>query len=571
MARKKKRKIKIEIPRKASFYEMPMLKLAAIVFIISLSIRILLDLIFFLRYGWHASNVPEVWYYLGVAKGIFDLKSMDPTLWILRALGMILTEQILFYGVILTAGILSSLTSVSIFFLGNELDSKKTGFYAGILYATMLQPLGLSVVSFTHNLVQLPIIVLSILIVIQISKAEGIQKLLNLSLLTVLIILGWQVNPLITIAIDVAILFLGLQLFNFLGKKKKIDRQRIYPYYLALLTLAILVLRIGFLPEIFKQVFQTMPQGRLGSIDIIPISLGSLWIRYNFLIIFIPLGLLSSFRKRNITVYSLFLIGFIISTLVDRGSRVLDLGVSFLAAYSFSNWKNKDAKKLDLGLFLFLALIMYFIRLSLFLNLFFLLMGTSLYLLVKSEKQSNEFPSIFLSLVIIGGAITLNWSVSPNFIKETATTDAEYRGLEYLRGMVTGEEMIYTNWVNGYFVEVVSGLKPASSPRKIDTEIYKALWMPDDKSAEKFRQKHIEYILVSTRDFEIIGVDLNQDLVTYKVSKGIIYKPNSNRLSILRETSLYKMIYQDEELKNFEKVYEEEDKTGLIVKIYRVK
>lgn len=550
---------------------MPIVRLVAIVFIISLSVRILLDLTFFLRYGWHASNVIEVWFYYGVAKGIFVLKSLDPTLWLLRVVGYILPEKFLFYGVVLTAGILSAVTAVIISLLGTELDSKKTGFFAGVLYATLVQPIGLSVVSFTHDLVQLPIIALCILLLIRATKTPDVrERLLNSALFAALLYLGWHINQLITIALDVAILFLGLKLFYYLGEKRSIDRKRIFLYYFVVVTLGILALRLTLLPDVFNEVFGRMTQGRTGSIDVAPISAGSLWIRYNFLLLLMPLGLIYTYRRRDITSYSLFLLGLVISTLVDRGARIADLGVCLLAARAFTQWESKDEKELALGFLLVVPLALSFLDFSLFLNIFFMIISISLYLLLKSERQRTQFPSIFLALIIIAGAITFNGIASPEFIRESATTDSEYRALDHLKGVSKGDGRIHINWVYGYFAGAVSGVRPASSPGRINREIFKTGWQTEEISAEKFREEGIEYVMVTTRDFEITGEDPIRDIASFKISRGIIFKPKSARISSLKETTIYKMLYDEGGLNNFEKIYEEEDRTGLVVKIYKV-
>lgn len=550
---------------------MPIVRLVAIVFIISLSVRILLDLTFFLRYGWHASNVIEVWFYYGVAKGIFVLKSLDPTLWLLRVVGYILPEKFLFYGVVLTAGILSAVTAVIISLLGTELDSKKTGFFAGVLYATLVQPIGLSVVSFTHDLVQLPIIALCILLLIRATKTPDVrERLLNSALFAALLYLGWHINQLITIALDVAILFLGLKLFYYLGEKRSIDRKRIFLYYFVVVTLGILALRLTLLPDVFNEVFGGMTQGRTGSIDVAPISAGSLWIRYNFLLLLMPLGLIYTYRRRDITSYSLFLLGLVISTLVDRGARIADLGVCLLAARAFTQWESKDEKELALGFLLVVPLALSFLDFSLFLNIFFMIISISLYFLLKSERQRTQFPSIFLALIIIAGAVTFNGIASPEFIRESATTDSEYRALDHLKGVQKGEARIHINWVYGYFAGAVSGVRPASSPGRINREIFKTGWQTEEISAEKFREEGIEYVMVTTRDFEITGEDPIRDIASFKISRGIIFKPKSARISSLKETTIYKMLYDEGGLNNFEKIYEEEDRTGLVVKIYKV-
>lgn len=58
-------------------------------FLFAFSARLLVTVIFFLRWGAHAVSGIELWYYYGVAGGAFDLYSVwDPSWWLLRVLGV---------------------------------------------------------------------------------------------------------------------------------------------------------------------------------------------------------------------------------------------------------------------------------------------------------------------------------------------------------------------------------------------------------------------------------------------------------------------------------------------------
>ncbi|MFQ5771038.1 MAG: hypothetical protein ACE5HX_10915, partial [bacterium] len=132
-------------------------RIALIIFIISIFSRVTLNLVFFGRYGNHAVNSLETWYYYGFAKGIFDgLMPLDPTAYILKFVGWIFPNGLLIY-IIMTAGIiLTSFTAVLIFLLAKEFHDKKTGFIAGVIYAFAVVPLILNTASFTHDHVQMP-------------------------------------------------------------------------------------------------------------------------------------------------------------------------------------------------------------------------------------------------------------------------------------------------------------------------------------------------------------------------------------------------------------------------------
>ena len=66
----------------------PLWQLMSFIFLVSLSERLIVMLVFFSRWGFHTVSGIELWFYYGVAKGTFSLYSVwDPTWWILRFLG----------------------------------------------------------------------------------------------------------------------------------------------------------------------------------------------------------------------------------------------------------------------------------------------------------------------------------------------------------------------------------------------------------------------------------------------------------------------------------------------------
>ena len=144
-----------------------------VVFLVSLVVRLLLDLFFQLRFGVYAANHLEVWFYVGVLEG-FKLPAggvYDPTVWFLRLVGLLFPGGLAFYGVLLSAAFLSSLTAYLVYVLVRELYDVRSGFVAGLVYGGMVEPLGLSMSGFTHDHLQLALMVASMVFAVKAVKS----------------------------------------------------------------------------------------------------------------------------------------------------------------------------------------------------------------------------------------------------------------------------------------------------------------------------------------------------------------------------------------------------------------
>lgn len=77
------------------------------------------------------------------------------------------------------------------------------------------------------------------------------------------------------------------------------------------------------------------------AVDVKPIAIDVLWLRYNFLWFFVPFGLIESYKRRDIMSLSLFLIGVTLATTMSKGMRIADLGFAILIALAFINWRKQ--------------------------------------------------------------------------------------------------------------------------------------------------------------------------------------------------------------------------------------
>ncbi|MBD3262716.1 MAG: hypothetical protein GF334_13785, partial [Candidatus Altiarchaeales archaeon] len=111
--------------------------------------RILFNLFFHLRFGFHAVNHVELWLYYAVAEGtnLPGGGESDVTVWILRGLSFLFPEHT-FYVVSFLGAFLACLIGGLIYVLMRARFSERKALLAGFLYVFMVQPISLSVVSF---------------------------------------------------------------------------------------------------------------------------------------------------------------------------------------------------------------------------------------------------------------------------------------------------------------------------------------------------------------------------------------------------------------------------------------
>lgn len=383
-------------------------KLMLFVFSFALSERLIVNLIFFLRWGFHTVSGIELWFYYGVAKGTFDLYSVwDPSWWILKVLGFIFSGQALLYSVYLISSLSSSLNSALFCLFVSELHNKKTGFLAGLIYASMVLPMFNSAGTVTHDIFAYPYLILSLYGILMVFKRKGLMKIPFILLCLIALFLGRNVGPTIFVAMGTIIIYLLWQGVVFF-LSSKVSRRYIclllllalvlyLVYYgsrglfqvvhfgtlliaggcvvgyfllwqiirahflnkarLTYLTVTVfLLITIGVvillhyyvMPPLMEITFDraleergidVRKQIRAGSGDLLASSLGDYWLRFNFLLFFLPVGLWVAFKKKDMLGWALILAAFLASRAADRGTRPLTFGFALMGALAFVNWK----------------------------------------------------------------------------------------------------------------------------------------------------------------------------------------------------------------------------------------
>lgn len=338
---------------KATFWDRvegyPLWRLLAGVFLFALSTRLVVTLVFFLRWGWHTVSGIELWFYYGVAEGTFQLYSVwDPTWWILSLIGAVFSGEALLYATYLTSSVWSSLNAAIFCLLVSELHGKKTGLMAGLIYGTMVLPMFNSAGTTTHDIYAYAWLVLALYGTLMFFRREGRARILFGVLAVVSLWLGAHVGPTIMVSVGTILLYLLWRGAKSLAGPR---RGESWPFFLVSLAVIIGVLLLAkylLMPPLMEKIFDLAVKTRgidvraqiqAGSGDLLASSLGDYWLRFNFLFFFLPVGVYVAVKKKDMLGLLLMMTGYLASRTADRGTRPLSFGFALMGALAFINWK----------------------------------------------------------------------------------------------------------------------------------------------------------------------------------------------------------------------------------------
>ena len=318
-------------------------------FLFALSARLLVTVIFFLRWGFHSAGGIELWYYYGVAKGTFDLYSVwDPSWWILRALGALFPGEALLSSVHCAASLTSSLNAALFCLLVSKLHDKRTGLLAGLIYGSMAQPIFNSAATVTHDVFAYPFLILSLLGAVMLFKSTGRARLLFAGVCLCSLFIGAHIGPAVLVAAGALCVFLAWQGVKALACPGARGGQIAFAVYLAGIIAAAIIVYYFVMPGLMEKVYDlamatrgvdVRAQIKAGAGDLLPASPGDYWLRFNFLLFFLPIGLYMAFKKGDALCWGLVVCGFLASLAADRGTRFLAFGVALTGALAFIDWR----------------------------------------------------------------------------------------------------------------------------------------------------------------------------------------------------------------------------------------
>lgn len=327
----------------------PLWRLIAGVFLYALSARLVVTLVFFLRWGWHTVSGIELWFYYGVAEGTFQLYSIwDPTWWILSLIGAVFSGEALLYATYLTSSVWSSLNAALFCLFVSELHDKKTGLMAGLIYGTMVLPMFNSAGTTTHDIYAYAWLVLALYGTLMFFRRKGRARVLFGALALVSLWLGAHVGPTIMVSAGTILLYLLWRGARALAGPRRGEG---WPFFLISLGVIIGVLLLAkyvLMPPLMEKIFDLAVQTRgidvraqirAGSGDLLASSLGDYWLRFNFLFFFLPVGVYLAVKKKDMLGLLLLMTGYLASRTADRGTRPLSFGFALMGALAFINWK----------------------------------------------------------------------------------------------------------------------------------------------------------------------------------------------------------------------------------------
>lgn len=582
--------------------------LAAYIFLLAFVLRVALNLIFFIRSGWFASHLIEIWFYYGVARGVFSLSLLDPTYLLLRTLGWLLPSGILYQAVAFEGALISALTGVFIFYWLSGRRGRKCGWWGGVIFALLPAPLSLSLANYSHDLVQVPFVVLFFWSATGFVNWEGgVKKRAVRGLLaTVFLVLGIKVGPLMAASLLVVILYFGWRALQTLFQERlSLPAALLYLLFLLVANLILLHIMkahllewVSPLAEKFRGIdLASQIKIRVG--DLQPLPPNGLWNRYNLFIFFLPWGLWVSFRKREFLALSLFLFSLVLALTVNRGARLLDISVAVLGGLAFSHWSSKARFLTVLLLIIFLAVqvlspasakslcleltpefssawkalagviggkslppgIGFGLLLSFIMICFLLLVPAWSFSLAVRKKW---LAALMLFLTVLGEG---SWVILAG---STSSDQVEYEAYRWLDEHSQEGEKIFAAWNQGFFIPAVTHLEPITTPDRIDFDLTRIYWESEEAAWKELKRRGVSYVHVSTRYFALTSVDRERDIFNMRGNTIIGPRPLwIRRFSRLRRAFLYLLNYEPRKLKYFRLIYNKFDPRMRIgVRIY---
>jgi hypothetical protein len=556
---------------------------AAFVFLVCLTLRLMLDLIFQSHFGWHAVNHVETWFYTGVMEGTHLPANgiWDPTVWVLRGVGVLIPAGVenALYGVLLTSAALSSLTAALIYLLVAELYERKTGFTAGLVYGGMVEPLALCVSGFTHDHMQLPVMVATMLLAVKAVKSDGSRRLAWALSFAAVAFVALFINEVILVGVGVSGVYVSYEVLRRLPIKKwgRVKFDVAYALVIASLIVGLLIIR--FVPAaggILVAKLESLPQGRLGSADVMPLNLLTLWLRYNILLFLMPYAIIAALRRRDTLGLGLTACGLVIAAFMDRGTRISDMGAAILFSYAVADWNVKLKNTPFFGLksrfnstAAFSALVFVFMLAKTttkieYLAVFSVGAASMLYLL-RWVRKDSMVAGVVATIILMGAAANTayTYTVEPRKI----VSDTEYQVVRWLADNNRGGSIL-AGWDRGYMLEAVSGLKAVSTPNAIDKRVHHFLWQLDRQAAVNLRKEGVGYVLLNSENFNVarLGGEL-----AYRLSGGLLMTPDDMPpMELTNRLVIYKLRHRVDE-QYFRLLRDERDPvTGLEIVLWEV-
>lgn len=551
--------------RQATPRSMDLLVIAAFGF----GMRALFSLAFWRSFGWHAVNHVEHWFYVGVARGMLvsHHHPWDVTWYLLRPGGWLFGEYA-FYYVAIVAAALSCVAGMLVYLLFSRLKDRQTGLVAGLMYVGLFEPLTLSTVSFTHDLVQLPLLVTAIYALVRVQR-DSAHRMRWVGVFLVLMAMGWQVNPVIVVAPLVGVFALtatgiGIRFPNYVSI-----------FWAAAICLSLLLVLTGTLSEPVEYFldkaglglsFDAPHQSRYPARDVAALSWDEFLARANVVGVLGLLGAAHAFRGREPWTLSLLLVGVLAASQLNRGMRIVDVGLAMAAAYALHTMAEKPSARKTLvwaGGAGILAMIFSTLPLGYRLLITGGIAGILAVLTVPCGHRVRLVATVTVVCIVNAGLFALDLAYTA---PQKRSTELEYRVLDELgqRGL---QGTLLASWDRGYAIEVVSGLSPVSRVDAIELPVHDLLWLPERIAAARLSARGVEYVLYTNQDFNVIPTESGAQIT---LSRGLVFRPNSSMpAEYLPDATVYRLWAQSVAGSMFEEIISQAS-GGAEVRVYRV-
>ncbi|MFH0861798.1 MAG: glycosyltransferase family 39 protein [Candidatus Altiarchaeota archaeon] len=535
-------------------FEKPHGRAVALVFVLALLARGAPDVFFHMNYGWHATNHAEAWFYAEVMDGLRTPANgaSDPTVWLLRAFGVLFPGGSSFHAVIAASAILSSFTAVALYFLADELYGRKSALIAGVAWATMSEPIALGISGFTHDHLQLLLISLAILSAIKSLTSSGWARPLFAAAFVAAVFLGSRINDGIWVGFAVAAMAVShILLQQSPALRRRMSPETIYLVCICFLVIASIASGFTILKDILEAQLEGLPQGRLGSFDVVPTTPAIFWLRYNVLLFMVPYGLLAAFRRKDVPAIMLTVFGVIFSLMMDRGGRISDLGIALLFAVAASDWgvgpvKGIFSRRNTLKATIVISAVTFILFASFAssgpkYSALYLLTGAVLAHSLMTFRGAHSLAVILLAASAAGFGTAVFYVT--DIPRENLLTEAEYDVLNWL-GTQGRDGRILTGWDRGHMAEYITRMGSVSNAGVYDKPIHDLLWLEPGASAAGLRGAGVTHILMNSANYNVYEDASGR---TYTRIVGSLVQSPEKPLSkqALNRTAIYSMRYLD--------------------------
>ncbi len=504
-----------------------LLKILLVVFVTALTMRTSVALVFHGRHGVHATNGVEFWFYYGLAQGRFSLPyAWDPAMWTLRPLGRLFDAEALVVALHVVTAVLDSLNAVLMALLAARLHGRRAAFFAGILYASSVPAMFNSAATLTHDVFGYGWLFMALLGAIVLLEGRltlratspgkaGHPLLIRLgggSLMILSLFIASRIGPVVVITVATLTVYAAWHALRAgMGPKRAKNRSFVFGMFLAGLFLCALLVHFMVMPRFMEWIIglaksmrglDIRAQMQAGAGDVMATSPGDYWLRFNFMLFFLPMSLYAAFKRRDSITWGLLVFGLLACWTADRGTRLLMPGMVLCTTLAMVEWRNRDLWVLIPWTLFVLRVVhnsnalhpaIYFST-----SIFFALTAVELWaVLMWSRRTAWEWlrsPGIaaicWLFAVII---VRTNLSVS--------TTEGEYLAYRQLEKQTQGDGKIMVTCFEGYFAEAISGLTSAVSPERIDFDLEQVFWRNEQEAVSLLRSHGIRYLACSGKHY----------------------------------------------------------------------